>query len=366
MTDTTTPNYFDGLQALLDDPLRAARAAAAAGSTVIGYIGDQTPVPLIFAANATPVRLHSGPAIATARADEFLESAHMPELRAICQRWLDGDLDFLRAVVFPRTDDSAQRLYYYLCELKRRGLCGGPMPLLHDVANISRETSVAHTRESTRRLALELGVDEARVASAAARVLRRQSLVAQVQAKRLLADPLPGSSAWRVNRASACDWSDEFDGATHRWLDRAPSLPNPRRVLLVGDALPEDSLHRAIERAGGSVVLELTESDADAASGAAVTLESLSDELHSRRSPVLAMRDDADWVLQRARHARADAVVFWLIEEDEALPWEIARQQRSLQAASIPALLLSRQRWRPDEAALEAVTKFVGGVEVGR
>ena len=32
-----------------------------------------------------------------------------------------------------------------------------------------------------------------------------------------------------------------------------------------------------------------------------------------------------------------DAVVFWLIEEDEALPWEIARQMRSVEAAGIPA-----------------------------
>ena len=42
-------------------------------------------------------------------------------MRSIAEQWLTGELDFLDAVVFPRSDDSAQRLYYYLCELQRRG-----------------------------------------------------------------------------------------------------------------------------------------------------------------------------------------------------------------------------------------------------
>jgi hypothetical protein len=78
------------------------------------------------------------------------------------------------------------------------------------------------------------------------------------------------------------------------------------------------------------------------------------------------MREDADWAVHRVRHAHADAVVFWLLEENEALPWEIARQQRSLIAAGIPTLLLPRQRWRPDESVANAVRNFVVGLEVKR
>lgn len=359
-------NYLNDLQALLDDPLRAARAIAAAGTRVIGYTGNQVPVPMIFAAGAMPVRLLGGHDVATPRANEFLESAHMPELRAICEQWLAGDLDFLNAVVFPRSDDSAQRLYYYLCELQRRGLCGGPKPLLLDVASIARPTSIAHTRESTQRLSRELAIDGALVEQSAARVARRESLLRQLRERQLLADPLSGSLAWRVCRASACDWREDFDAATDCWLPNAPVLKNPRRVLFAGDAPPDDSLHRAVEAAGGSVVLELTESELGESSAPSGSLDALADDLQSRRNPVLAMREHADWAVRRARRACADAVVFWLLEENEALPWEVARQQRSLRAAAIPTLLLSRQGWRPDESVANAVTKFITGVEVTR
>jgi hypothetical protein len=76
------------------------------------------------------------------------------------------------------------------------------------------------------------------------------------------------------------------------------------------------------------------------------------------------MRAAAPGIAPRARAARAAAVVLWLIEEDEALPWEIARQMRSLEAARIPCLRLARQTWPPDAAACAQVRRFVAGPEV--
>ena len=93
---------------------------------VIGYIGNDVPVALILAANAIPTRLRGDLRASTHRASEFVESAFLPEMRAIVEQWLAGELDSLHSVVFPRTDDSAQRVYYYLCELQRRRVCGGP------------------------------------------------------------------------------------------------------------------------------------------------------------------------------------------------------------------------------------------------
>ena len=105
---------------LLADPLAAARTAARGGSRVIGYVGNDIPVALILAADALPVRLR-GLAGPTPRADRFLESSFTPDTRSIAEQWLAGDLDFLDAVVFARSDDAGQRLYYYVCELQRRG-----------------------------------------------------------------------------------------------------------------------------------------------------------------------------------------------------------------------------------------------------
>jgi hypothetical protein len=74
------------------------------------------------------------------------------------------------------------------------------------------------------------------------------------------------------------------------------------------------------------------------------------------------MLRSSTWILDQARATRAQGVVFWLIEEDEALPWELAAQTRALRAAKLPVLALTRQKWRAD-AALESVTHFVSTLE---
>jgi hypothetical protein len=351
---------------LIADPLLVARAAARDGKRVVGYFGNDVPVALIIAADALPVRLRGSPRDSTPRADAFLESAFAPEMRVIVDQWLTGELDFLDSVVFPRSDDSAQRLYYYLSELQRRRLCGGPKPLLYDVANIGRSSSVDYTRASTHRLALALGSKESGLAGAMARVARREQWLVELRARRAQENPLPGSLAWRWERAHACDWREEFDTLAHRALVDAPELSRTTRILLAGDPVPDDSLHQAIEQQGGCVVLELSESEPGALSGLSSDIDALADHHHARRNPVLAMRADGDWVLTRARESGADGVVCWLIEEDESLPWEIARQKRSLEAAGVPALLLPRQPWKVNENAIQQVRQFVGMREMKR
>jgi hypothetical protein len=363
---TSLPNYPGHLQNLIADPLQTARSAADGGRPVVGYVGSEVPVALVLAADALPVRLHGIAAGSTARADVFLESAFVPELRAITERWLAGDLDFLRCVVFPRADDSSQRLYYYLCELQRRGLCGGPQPLLYDIARIRREASVHHSRDSTKRLAQALGSRDDALAGAVQRVSEREALLEEVRHRCRAESPLAGSAGWRVRHAASCDWRDEFDVATAGWLNEARSIVRPRRILLAGDAPPTDSLHRIIEDAGGSVVLELTESIVGDAPAAAASTDSLGDHFHARRNPVLAMRENPRWVADNAREVQADGVVLWLIEEDEALPWEIARQMHALREQNIPTLLLARQSWSTDEAARQQLAAFVAGVEMKR
>lgn len=361
--NSPSTNPVDLVSALIDDPLGAARDAARAGARVIGYYGNDIPVALILAAGALPVRLRAAPRGPTARADLYLESAHSPELRALVEQWFAGELDFIETVIFPRSDDSAQRVYYYLCELQRRGACAGPRPLLYDVAGIGRPVSVDYTRESTRRLARDLGTSEEQLPQALRRVADREKLLSDLRARCAADSPLPGSWAWAVVRASGCDWRETFDDGARRWLDDATSLPRARRILLAGDLLPDASLHEAIENAGGSVVLELTESAADEDPASSPLLDALADHFHARRTPVRAMREDAHWAVRNARNGRADAVVFWLAEEDESLPWEIARQMRNLATAGIPALALTRQSWKPDHAALGRVGEFVAGRE---
>ena len=354
-----TDDFTQIIRALRQDPQQAARDSAASGERVVGYVGNDVPVALILAADAMPVRLRGGAPVEDSGVDRFIESSFAPELRNIAHQWLQGALDHLQAVVFARGDDSGQRLYYYLCELQRRGLCAGPRPLLYDVASLARDPSTEHTRESTQLLAEQLGAPLAALPTALERVSRRENLLRTVQSRRLLPAPLPGSAAWTFEYVAACDWRESFDDAARRWLDSIPLLPVPKRVLLAGDPPPDEQLHTAIEAAGASVVLELTESAVASPCSRHDPLGAIADEFQRRESPALSMRRNARWLADRALDHRADAVLVWLGEHNEALPWEIARQMQALRAAEIPALLLARQPWHVSAAVITQVMHFV-------
>lgn len=351
----------------LRDPLLAARSAADAGLRIIGYVGADIPVDLILAANALPLRLRGKFNAPTTHADKYLESAFLPETRAVAEQWLSGELDFVDAVVFPRSSDSSQRLYYYLCELQRREHCAGPTPLLYDVATIARITSRDHTANATRQLATSLHVDNAQLPPAVARVARRTTLLARLQSLRLDSPSLAGSAALGIARAAEFDWTEAFDQALGAWLVDAPLVPTTKRIVLGGSVPPDERLHLAVEAANGNIVAELVESTYSATTpNDDGIFAALAHRQHTTLSPAQQMLRSSNWLVTQAQAARAHGVIVWLIEEDEALPWELASQIRSLQQAKIPVLPLTRQRWLADATTLATITDFVRELEDAR
>jgi benzoyl-CoA reductase/2-hydroxyglutaryl-CoA dehydratase subunit BcrC/BadD/HgdB len=349
LTMSTSITDFDAhIARTLRAPLSAAQAAAKAGSRVVGYVGAEIPVELLFAANAVPVRLRGVWDAPTPNADRYLESSFVPESRAIAEQWLSGQLDFLDSVIFPRSNDSAQRLYYYLCELQRRQRCKGPKPLLYDIAGIARETSREHTLAATAHLAAELGFHAEQLSSATQRVARR--------AAQLRAESLAGSDAHRIVHAADCDWSESFDVALDSYLASRPKTPPAPRIILAGSPPPDERLHRAAELGGASITRDLTEAAVPSVTEA--TLAAIAARFQQSMSPAQAMLRSTDWLLNHVKDAGAQGVILWLIEEDEALPWEVANQARALAAASIPVLSLTRQAWRASSETLDAITQF--------
>jgi len=346
MTVNTT--FENRVAQLLADPLSIARAAAHSGQRVIGYVGAEAPVELVLAANALPVRLRGQPGAPTPRADEFFESAFVPEIRAVAELWLNGQLDFLEAVVFPRTNDSAQRLYYYVCEFQRRGICSGPKPLLFDIATIARDTSVAHTLASTKQLATMLGADLAKLPAAIERVARRS-----VHA--------PASKGFRARRAAELDWTEQFDSEFATFVrSTAPSVD--KTYILAGSSPPDERLHIAVEQAGGIIVRDFTDTVSAAASGGDA-LSAIAQRYHHTSTPAQRMLQSNSWLMDEVQAINAAGAIFWLIEEDEALPWEVAGQVNALQSAGIPVLSLTRQRWLVEAETLQAIGEFVRNAE---
>jgi benzoyl-CoA reductase/2-hydroxyglutaryl-CoA dehydratase subunit BcrC/BadD/HgdB len=347
----------------IDQPLTAARDASRR-SHVIGAASADIPFELIAAAGAFAVALPLRAEDASPLADRYLESSFSPASRSIAQQWLAGEFDFLDSVIFPRTNDSLQRLYYYLCELKRRGVAQGPRPLLYDIAKIPRATSARRCDVSTRRLAADLHIDTAQLPAAIASRNRRRALLRRLLAQRRSSDKAPGGAlAQRIARAADfCDAS-QFDAALDAWLPLPASACQGPRILLAGSAPPDDRLHRAVEAAGGCVIDEYGDHAIDRlGEDIIVTDDGLSAiARHYGENPFgpRSFEERAAAMMARVHASHIDAVILWVIEEEESLVWHVPALKQAAAGEEVPLLQLTRKRWNGQDGVFEEIQHFI-------
>ncbi len=352
-------------QALLD-PLSAARTHALGGGRVIGYFGAEIPVELIIACGAFPLRLPSFTQASPA-ADHYLESSFTPDVRSVAEQFLRGDFDFMDTIILPRSNDSAQRLYYYLCEIKTRRLVGGPRVLIYDLAKIVRATSVAHSGWATRRLAEEIGSDAAAIPAAIAQRNRRRELFAAAGAWRTRERAPRGSVVERMARAADFCSAAPFDAALAEWIRQGESHDEGPRLLLTGSAPPDDRLHQAAEAAGGNIVAEMGDHAfcgvplppiaADGAIGA------IAHHYQSQSGGARAFVDRALFTRNLAQTLAVQGVIIWLTEQEDALIWDLPAQLSALKAAGIAALPMARRSWDGNDGALREIAAFTRGLK---
>jgi benzoyl-CoA reductase/2-hydroxyglutaryl-CoA dehydratase subunit BcrC/BadD/HgdB len=352
----------------LRDPLARARAHAARGRKVIGFVGAEIPVELIIASGAYPVRLASAADASTDLADRYLESTFMPDVRSIAQQYLQGALNFMHAIVLPRSNDSAQRLYYYLSDLRTRQFPAAPVPLVFDLAKIPRDSSKLHSRLAVERLAAEIGTASSALPGAIRQRNRRRKLFLEAMRMRPSHGGIRGSVMDRIFRsADFCD-ADEFDGDFGAWLTKADvAVKNGRRLLLVGSSPPDERLHRAVEEGGGNVV---SEGDAHASRSVSSplipegeSLDAIADHYHALRGGTRAFIDRAAAITDLAESVAASGVIIWLIEEEDALIWDLPAEMAALKASGTAALRLVRRRWDLSDDALAEIKSFTRGLE---
>jgi benzoyl-CoA reductase/2-hydroxyglutaryl-CoA dehydratase subunit BcrC/BadD/HgdB len=132
----------DFFQRSFDAPFDAARTFKAAGGKVVGYLSNNVPVELIHAAGAFPLQLVARPG-PTPTADKYMEDLFDPVVRSVFDQALTGALDFVDLIVLPRSNDSFQRLYYYLSEIQRTGAASTPEATLYDVQMLPTASSAA-------------------------------------------------------------------------------------------------------------------------------------------------------------------------------------------------------------------------------
>ena len=288
-------------------------------SGMIASVGPGLPLELLRAsgryAGALPIDLDRQ----VTSAGEWLESKFAPWAPLLLQGWADGDYDHLSQVLFTRADDTAQRLYYYVCELQRRGLVGGPEALMFDVAMIPRPSSLARTEQKLRDLGDLLGVDAAAL-EAALEEARPDDAVADGPVCLLHGSPPP-------------------DRRLHAMIEAAGFTP-------VGPTLADHWNHRTVLARKGS-------GDPFAALAASLCEDTSGPRSFADRGAALARRLEA---------AGARAAVLWRIEEDEAEVWHLPAERRALEASGLPHLVLTRRDWFARDGVAGEIAAFLGGV----
>lgn len=341
------------VDSILADPLAAAKAAPRA----IGYVGMDIPEDVLAAGDFHSCHLPWDADRETPRADQWLESSFAPWTRSIIEDWADGRFDFMEAVIFTRGEDSAQRLYYYICELQRRGEIAGPTPLIFDVARIGRQSSIDRTADGVRRLVGQLGLSNEDLSRGIATANKRRVAFQGVETRRSGNGPLYE----RIARASL------FAPLDHTLEQVEASEGRPLgRILLTGNAPPDERLHAAVEATGWSIVGEAHDRSL-LRLGAAVSesgdpAAAIATQVHQQIAGSRSFANHATWIVDEARRLKADAALIWLIEQEEALVWHAPPQEKALAEAGIPCLSLSRRRWDAADGAAEEITAFIRGL----
>jgi hypothetical protein len=284
----------------------------------VASLGCDMPIELLAASGRYAGPLSFDPDRPTGWADQWLESKFAPWTFQVLEDWASGTLDHLETVIFSRGDDSCQRLYYYVCELRRTGQLGGPEPIVFDVAHIPRASSVGATVAAVRGLAARLDVSEA-------------ALAAELEAQ-------PPAAA---------------------------ALNSPGRSCLLAGTLPPDRrLHAVLEAAGwiahGATLPESWQERAPTTGGeTGDAFERLGRRLHGAMAGPRAFCDRVAALADQVAATGASAVVLWFCEHDEAQVWHAPALRQALTAAGIPHLVLTRRDWRAADGAAEEIAAFL-------
>jgi benzoyl-CoA reductase subunit C len=359
------PRDIEGVRVLAE---KLAREHAAAGGKVVGYVTPCVPAELIEAAGMRPIMLSAGNETSTALGDRVMEDLFDTSIRSIFERLLKGEFDFLSAIVLPRANDSAHRLYYYLSELKRTGEAKLPPVLLCDVVMTPDEPSRQYSIDALGRLWDELrslgkvDADAADLALALSGTNSRNAgLAGFVEIRRRGATPaaevLATFAAARMLPYEVFAKAEQFS--------ELPPAKTRQRVMICGSAHDDAKLHGLVEAAGGAVVGDY-HSGGELSVGRVLpdgpALETLADSLRADPGATRRVADPAMHIARFAQACSAETAIFSYFPEEEALTWDYPEQKAALEAHGIRVVRLAEQT-RPFDVVANraAVEAFIRG-----
>ncbi len=332
-----------------------ARAAAmawreASGGKIVGYLGTDVPIEIISAAGLLPFRVAVLQPQLTA-VERFLEMGDSDVVAQLANTLLDGSYAFLDHLIIGNTPTFNITLFHFLREARRLDPSfPAPSKSFHELHHSDGAAVRAFNLESCRRLAERLSglgtrVTQANLRHAIDLMNARRSELAHLRTLRRSHPPqLSGTHALELL-------------ARWQWMPNDPlprSATAPRdlpRVMFSGSDIGHFQHYPLVESAGCTIVADDHDWGEDALL-APVELEADGDPLATiaQRYTDQAPRA-ARWprqtriaaIVQRAREAQVDGVVFWISDEDQASSWDVPDLSRALRSHGIAALDLGVQ-----------------------
>lgn len=334
----------------------------------MGYLCSYVPEELIHAAGYTPVRLR-GTSTPLRRVDAYLQSFTCALCRSTVDQVLGGDLNFLAGTIFAHTCDTMQaqadlwRMHTgasYLVDTVMQPANLGAAP--------ARPYLIAELSRFRERLASFSGqpiTEDELFASIALYDESRQLVEALQEARANLSAPW----FFAILDAAQVMPRELFNPLLAELLDElrdAPVDAGGPALFLVGAVLDEPRLLDLIEETGAQVVGD------DLCSGS----RHFSDRVGIGGDPIARLADyylrrppcptkyhpehaPGRYLLDQARLARADGVVFVLEKFCEPHAFDYALVQPDLDGAGVPHLLLEMEQTPSLEALRTRLQAFV-------
>jgi benzoyl-CoA reductase/2-hydroxyglutaryl-CoA dehydratase subunit BcrC/BadD/HgdB len=242
--------------------LDGAHAAKRSERWVAGFVSTAVPIEIISAAGMYPVMVMGDCQGSTALANEWMEDMFDPMARAIFQAALAGELEFLDVLIIPRSADSFLRLYLYLREVERLGVCKKlPRIVLYDLLQTPWPSSAQHNAVQMQKLRTILReISGQEVTDVALRTAIEESNGNRALLRKLLdrrrQSDIGGALVLKAITTRYLLPIAEHSALLQSLLNELPasSAVEKPRVIVAGNAQDNEALHQLLDMQGFHVV----------------------------------------------------------------------------------------------------------------
>lgn len=363
------------LEEVCRDPLATARALAQDGRRVAAHMCTYTPEELLHAAGYVPIRI-LGWSAETQLADGLIQAYACSLARSALALGLSGQLDFAELMVFPHTCDTIQNL----TDIWQRNVPSMKTIAVSTPVATNGETEVTFYRAELQRVRCLLGeldapvTDEALKDSLALYAAHRAAMRRLYDIRRANPAALSARAMASVTGSSFLMPKDTHLAEVEALNEALEAPPTPEggsrpRLFVVGAACSSEAYAAVIEDAGACIADDNLCTGARAFAMQETGCEDPIEELarnHLSRVPCPAKHrpgfDPGAAVLEDARRAKADGVVFLFTKFCDPWAFDYPCMRDALEAAGIPSLLVEIEQHVPPSAQLE--TRIAAFVEM--